>query len=157
MSTDYYDLLGVDKNASYEEIRRAYMLKALEYHPDRNDSPDAKAVFHELAEAYFTLSNEKRRKDYDNLYGGEKLLRPEVEKETSLWRNLGAISGGVLGFIVANVPGAIGGAFAGRSLGTIRDKKGKSVMEAFQSLPYSNRLQVLSNIAMNLIATQAIK
>lgn len=62
---DYYDILGVPKDATERQIKKAFHKLALKYHPDRNKSPDAEAKFREIAEAYETLSDEKRRKEYD--------------------------------------------------------------------------------------------
>ena len=62
---DYYALLGVARNASEEEIRRAFRRKAMEYHPDRNKSPDAEDKFKEINEAYQVLSDSKKRGQYD--------------------------------------------------------------------------------------------
>ncbi|PVU94563.1 hypothetical protein BB561_002462 [Smittium simulii] len=92
----------------------------------------------------------------NNIFGDvfESLLKPEVEKETTVWRNVGAVSGGALGFIMANLPGAVAGAFAGRSLGKIRDKKGKAVIHVFQELPYSDRIKILAAISAKLLLGQ---
>src|SRR3954465_8433766 len=63
---DFYDILGVAKNASAEEIKKAYRRLAIKYHPDKN--PDDKAAeekFKEAAEAYSVLSNAEQRKRYD--------------------------------------------------------------------------------------------
>ncbi len=63
---DYYEVLGVDKNSSAEEIKKAYRKKALKYHPDRNpDDKEAEAKFKEAAEAYEVLSNQDKRARYD--------------------------------------------------------------------------------------------
>lgn len=67
MSTkrDYYDILGVSRNASKDEIKRAYRKLALEWHPDRNKSADANDKFKEINEAYEVLSDPKKREAYD--------------------------------------------------------------------------------------------
>src|SRR5512137_3102198 len=63
---DYYDVLGVSRDASAEEIKKAYRQAALKYHPDRNkDDPDAEAKFKEAAEAYEVLSDVEKRQRYD--------------------------------------------------------------------------------------------
>ena len=63
---DYYSVLGVEKGASQDEIKRAYRKKALEFHPDRNpDDPTAEEKFKEAAEAYDVLSDEGKRSRYD--------------------------------------------------------------------------------------------
>ncbi|MEW6246338.1 MAG: molecular chaperone DnaJ [Nitrospirota bacterium] len=62
---DYYEVLGVDRSATRDEIKRAYRRLALQYHPDRNKSPDATAKFREIAEAYAVLSDDTKRREYD--------------------------------------------------------------------------------------------
>ena len=62
---DYYDVLEVGKNASEEDIRKAFRKKALEYHPDRNKAHDASERFKEVNEAYQVLSDADRRTRYD--------------------------------------------------------------------------------------------
>ncbi len=63
---DYYDVLGVSRGASQEEIKKAYRKKAIESHPDRNrDNPNAEEVFKEINEAYSVLSDEKKKTAYD--------------------------------------------------------------------------------------------
>ena len=66
---DYYKILGVDKNASQEEIKSAFRKQAKKYHPDLNkDNPDAQDKFKQVGEAYSVLSDENKRKMYDQ-YG----------------------------------------------------------------------------------------
>jgi DnaJ-class molecular chaperone len=61
----FYDILGIDPEASPEQIRRAYRAAARKLHPDTNASPDAEARFRELAGAYETLSDPAKRHAYD--------------------------------------------------------------------------------------------
>lgn len=62
---DPYDILGVSKNASGTEIKKAYRQKALEYHPDRNKAADAEDKFKEINEAYEILSDPQKKQAYD--------------------------------------------------------------------------------------------
>ena len=62
---DYYDILGIARDASEEEIRKAFRKKALDYHPDRNKSPGASEQFKEVNEAYQVLTDPERRRRYD--------------------------------------------------------------------------------------------
>ncbi|HRN78042.1 MAG TPA: molecular chaperone DnaJ [Candidatus Dependentiae bacterium] len=63
---DYYDVLGVPRTASADEIKSAYRKLALKYHPDRNpDNKEAEEKFKEAATAYETLSDDKKRRTYD--------------------------------------------------------------------------------------------
>lgn len=67
MSTkrDFYEILGVAKSATPDELKSAYRKLALQYHPDRNKSPDAESKFKEINEAYQVLSDQKKREAYD--------------------------------------------------------------------------------------------
>ena len=70
---DYYEILGVERSASGDEIKRAYRRMAMKYHPDRNpDDPEAESRFKEASEAYEVLSDDEKRKVYDQ-YGHEGL------------------------------------------------------------------------------------
>lgn len=62
---DFYDVLGVKKDTSAAEIKKAYRQLALKYHPDRNKSKDAAEKFKEISEAYEVLSDSKKRQTYD--------------------------------------------------------------------------------------------
>ena len=63
---NYYDILGVSKDATQEEISKAFKQKARKLHPDVNHAPNAKEQFQELNEAYETLSDPDKRRQYDN-------------------------------------------------------------------------------------------
>lgn len=210
---------------------------ALKTHPDRvtADSPDRAArtrKFQLVNDAYYTLSNPDRRREYDgqrrmyagrrsgrkyadpfeeasaadpeesvptgngtggaqNAYswawnfftGGNTRSQPNAQRErqqaedaqfgdafeemlreeglaedgsntptSKFWSIMGAASGGVLGFIVANMPGAVAGAMAGNRLGAVRDTKGKSVYEVFQDLPQNDRARLLAQLATRVFS-----
>lgn len=67
MSEDYYKILGVNKDASKEDIKKAFRKLALKYHPDKNNGDkEAEEKFKVINKAYETLSNEEKRHKYDN-------------------------------------------------------------------------------------------
>lgn len=71
MARDYYNILGLTKGASQDEIKKAYRKLALKYHPDTNgnkDNPEADKKFKDLSEAYQVLSDPQKRQQYDQ-YG----------------------------------------------------------------------------------------
>ncbi|KAF4972225.1 hypothetical protein FZEAL_9632, partial [Fusarium zealandicum] len=206
---NYYAVLEVSDTATTQQIRDAYKRAALKTHPDRvaTDSPERAErtrKFQIVNDAYFTLSDPTRRRDYDaqrklfntqtpsdpfedmpeadagaeggipaqnayswawnfftnqaNRSGGtaapgdreqtenaqfsdvfEEMMRDEGMAEggdnhptSKFWGMMGGVSGGALGFIVANVPGMVAGAVAGNRLGAVRDARGKSVYAVFQ-------------------------
>jgi hypothetical protein len=71
---DYYQLLGVRTFASAAEIKRAYRMLAIQYHPDKNPSPEAEALFKEINEAYEVLGDASKKALYD-----ERLRNPFIE------------------------------------------------------------------------------
>lgn len=122
---DFYDVLGVSKGASADEIKKAYRKLAIKYHPDKNpDDKEAEAKFKEAAEAYEVLSNNEKRQRYDQFghagvggasgqggYGGGMNM-------DDIFDQFGDIFGGAFG-------GAFGG--GGRSRGGRRVFKGSNL------------------------------
>lgn len=72
MGKDYYNILGVSKDADENEIKKAYRKLALKYHPDKNSAADAKKKFHDISEAYEVLSDKNKRAVFDQ-FGEEGL------------------------------------------------------------------------------------
>lgn len=72
MGKDYYKTLNVPRDASDDEIKKAYRKMALKYHPDKNKDPGAEEKFKEIAEAYEVLSDSQKRHVFD-MYGEEGL------------------------------------------------------------------------------------
>ncbi len=83
---DYYFILGVPSNASLADIKKAYRVKAAEYHPDRNASEMAPAKFHAVKEAYDVLADEDARAAYDE-NRRRNLLESPIETATEIWQN----------------------------------------------------------------------
>ncbi|KIL70692.1 hypothetical protein M378DRAFT_479052 [Amanita muscaria Koide BX008] len=204
---DYYKLLNVSKTVSQDEIRQAYKRESLKTHPDKlakvsvEERKIATEKFQAIADAYYVLSDPKRRREYDLLYNArtkrtdapgasrnfftqfastfgastgaadtqpenaqpdpngifadvfDELLRPEVERHAPWWSWIGTACGGGLGFVVANVPGMMLGAYAGNRLGAIRDAKGKSVAAVFTELGSVQKAEVLRALALKVFGS----
>uniref|UniRef100_A0A8C8RKY2 DnaJ heat shock protein family (Hsp40) member B12 n=1 Tax=Pelusios castaneus TaxID=367368 RepID=A0A8C8RKY2_9SAUR len=69
---DYYEILGVNREASDEDLKKAYRKLALKFHPDKNHAPGATEAFKAIGNAYAVLSNSEKRKQYDQ-FGDEKI------------------------------------------------------------------------------------
>ena len=215
-------ILEISPSATQQQIRDAYKRAALKSHPDRvasdsSERPARTKKFQQVNDAYYTLSDPTRRRDYDAArtyhygYGGndaddpeeeiprnppssggfpwssfgfggahpsasaseeerfsneqfggvfEEMLReegmaegPDSKPTTKFWSIVGGLSGGAMGFIVANFPGAVAGAVAGNRLGAVRDARGKSVYQVFQDLPGEDKRKFLSEMAAKVFAT----
>jgi molecular chaperone DnaJ len=96
---DYYEVLGVGKNASADDIKRAYRRMAMKYHPDKNpDDKQAEERFKECAEAYEVLSDPEKRQRYDQF--GHAGLRGIGMRDYShmRWQDIGSIFEDIFGF-----------------------------------------------------------
>ena len=111
---DYYEVLGLSKGASEDEIKRAYRKLAKQYHPDVNKAPDAEAKFKEINEAYSVLSDSEKRATYDQFgfagmdganFGG------------SGFGGFGGMNMDDLGDIFSSFMGGMGGGFSGFNFG----------------------------------------
>src|SRR5258707_7740715 len=87
---DYYDILGVQRNASQEDIQRAYRRLARTYHPDLNSDPVAEDRFKDISEAYTVLSDPATRRRYDAFGPDFRQVPEDMDPET--WRR--ATAGG---------------------------------------------------------------
>ncbi|MBN2457334.1 MAG: molecular chaperone DnaJ [Sedimentisphaerales bacterium] len=95
---DYYEVLGLAKNASADDIKRAYRRMAMKYHPDKNPgNKEAEAKFKECAEAYEVLSDSEKRQRYDQ-FGHEGLRGMGMRDYTHMrWQDIGSIFEDILG------------------------------------------------------------
>jgi molecular chaperone DnaJ len=126
---DYYEVLGVPKTAKKDEIKDAYRKLALQYHPDRNKSPDAEEKFKEISEAYAVLSDDDKRQQYDMLGRvdfGQQYTQEDIFRGAdfeSIFRDLG------FGFDLGNIfEMFFGGGFGGgRGYGGRRVMRGNDL------------------------------
>jgi molecular chaperone DnaJ len=113
LEKDYYKTLGVAEGASADEIKKSYRKLARKYHPDANKGdPKAEERFKEISEAYNTLSDEKRRKEYDetrSMFGSGRVRMP----------GSGGTAGGGYGFDLGDLFGGGSTSSTGGRLGDI--------------------------------------
>ncbi|KAG8908078.1 hypothetical protein FRB99_000522 [Tulasnella sp. 403] len=83
----------------------------------------------------------------------EEMLRPEVESRVPWWAWLGAACGAGIGFIIANLPGAVVGGLAGNRLGAIRDAKGKPVGVVFAQMSGGQKAEILKALAIKVLGS----
>jgi len=113
--TDYYEILGISKDADEKEIKKAYRALSLKYHPDRNSDPDASEKFQKINEANETLSDPKKREQYD--HGGvDQQLDQEFQDINHIFNMMfnGGMPGGMHGMPnirVFNNQSGFGGGF----------------------------------------------
>lgn len=98
------------------------------------------------------FSNEQFGGVFEEMMRDEGMAEDDNKPTSKFWSIVGAVSGGAMGFIVANMPGAIAGAVGGNRLGAIRDKRGKSVYAVYQELEQPERMRLLSELASKVFA-----
>ncbi|KAH8265792.1 hypothetical protein KR038_000964 [Drosophila bunnanda] len=74
---NFYEILGIGRGATEDEIRKSYHQLALRYHPDKNKNADAERIFKNVGKAYSVLSDSKKRAEYDLVLQPEQTLPPE--------------------------------------------------------------------------------
>lgn len=98
-------------------------------------------------------SDEQFGSVFEEMLRDEGLAEGQEARPTGkFWSLVGGVSGGAMGFIIANVPGAIAGAVAGNRLGAVRDARGMSVYSVFQQLPQAEKTKLLSELAAKVFA-----
>jgi molecular chaperone DnaJ len=109
---DYYDVLGVQKTVTKDELKSVYRKLALKYHPDRNKSPEAEEKFKEISEAYAVLSDQEKRKRYDTYghVGSEEVFRGSEDNFAEIFKDIGF---GNVGDIFEQIFGRMGGGGGG--------------------------------------------
>jgi curved DNA-binding protein len=113
---DYYEILGVSKSASPEDIKKSYRKLALKYHPDRNQGDkSAEAKFKEISEAYAVLSDPEKKKQYD-MFGAEGFQNRFTQEDIfrgfdfgSIFKEFGFGGGGKGQNIFSQIFGGMGG------------------------------------------------
>lgn len=122
MAKDYYKVLGVAKDVSQDDLKKAFRKLAMQYHPDRNPSKDAEEKFKEINEAYAVLSDPEKRRQYD-MFGaegfGQRFSNEDIFSNfdfRSIFEDMGfgqggAGQGGQRGFDFSSI---FGGGFGGR-------------------------------------------
>jgi curved DNA-binding protein CbpA len=89
---------------------------------------------------------------FEEMLREEGMANQDASPTGKFWSLVGGLSGGAMGFIVANFPGMVAGAVAGNRLGSVRDAKGKSVYEVFRELPQADKAKLLSEMAAKVFA-----
>ncbi|KAI0793381.1 DnaJ domain-containing protein [Abortiporus biennis] len=156
----YYVLSDPLRRAEYDNLYSSRSQR------DRTNEPKASANFFSTFSNMFGAGGgtgetngptDGDRPDADNVFADvfEELLRPEVQRHAPWWSWTGAVCGGGLGFILANVPGLMVGAYAGNRLGAIRDAKGKSVAAVFSELGGNQKAEILRALAAKVLGTAA--
>ncbi|KAJ2725979.1 mdj1 protein precursor [Coemansia sp. Benny D115] len=152
-SGDFYDTLGVKRDASQSEIKKAYYQLAKKYHPDANKAADAKDKFIKIQEAYDTLSDENKRRSYDQFGTADPS---------------GGMGGGPEGFggfgnmedILSQMFGGAFGGAQGRRAGPGRGSGGggfMSVGEDIEAVATISFMEAVNGVRKNVVVTPVVR
>ncbi|GAA5850177.1 hypothetical protein JCM8547_001031 [Rhodosporidiobolus lusitaniae] len=153
----HYTLSDPGRRRAYDNLRSANQSRWTEEPQESGNFWDYFGGGKKEEEAESDDGFESERPDADHVFGNvfEEMLRPEVQRVLPFWTWTGAAAGAVMGFIVGNIPGAAVGAFGGSKLGAIRDAKGKSVMQVFQTLGGDQKAEILKSLAAKVFSMAA--
>ena len=125
--TDYYEVLGVPRDADHDAIRRAYRKLARQYHPDLNSDSDAEERFKEIGEAYEVLSDDEKRERYDRL--GARWRETEQQAPEESFEDFFAQQDGIRMEFGDDLFEALFGARGGRAGGPLRGRDREALLE----------------------------
>ena len=137
---DYYEILGVPKTASTDELKKAYKKKAIKFHPDKNKSKKAEEAFKKISQAYQVLNDPEKRKLFDQ-YGTEEEVR---EKYYQQHHQNFYDEGNQFDFFEMFMNGEFGGAFG-------RPNRGGQRQEARPVRPIDNLIRLLPFLIIILV------
>ncbi|KAI0348661.1 DnaJ-domain-containing protein [Trametopsis cervina] len=151
----YYVLSDPTRRREYDSLYSTRSRREKEAEPNSSSSANFFSQFANMFGGAAAGATPPERPDADNLFGDvfEELLRPEVQRHGPWWAWTGGVCGAGIGFIVANVPGLMVGAYAGNRLGAIRDAKGRSVASVFTELGGNQKAEILRALAMKVLGT----
>jgi curved DNA-binding protein CbpA len=104
-------------------------------------------------ESHNRFSEEQFGGIFEEMLKEEGMADQDAGPTGKFWSMVGGLSGGAMGFIVANFPGMVAGAVAGNRLGSVRDAKGKSVYSVFQEMPQADKARLLSSLAAKVLSS----